>query len=111
MSSLRSRKGGQIDVDDVQPVVEILTEPALVHHMPKIAVGRGDDPDVDLDRFHSAQAHELALLHDAQQLGLRVWRDVADLIEEDAALVREIAQTLLRVDGACERALHVTEQS
>ena len=103
-------QGRQEDVDDVQPVVEILTEPALVHHVPKIAVGRGDDPHVDLDRFHSAETHELALLHHAQQLGLRVRRDVPDLIEEDAPLVREIAQALLRVNGTGERALHMTKQ-
>ena len=58
----------QLDGDDVQPVEEILAEPALLHHLPQVDVGRGDDPHVDLDRLHAAQPHELALLHDAQQL-------------------------------------------
>ena len=39
-----------------------------------------------------------------------VRRDVADLVEEDAALVGEIAQALLRIDRAGERALDVAEQ-
>ena len=100
----------QLHGDDVQPVVQVLAELAFVHHVAQIDVGRGDDPDVDLDRLDAAEAHELALLDDAQQLGLRLERDVADLVEEDRALVGELEQPLLRVDGAGEGALDVTEQ-
>ena len=82
----------------------------LLHHLPQVDVGRGDDPDVDLDRLHAAEAHEIALLDHAQQLGLRLERDVADLVEEDAALVGEVEHPLLRVDRAGERALDVAEQ-
>ena len=110
MSSLRSRSGGSWIDDDVQPVEQVLAEPALLHHLPQVDVGGGDDADVDLDRLHAAEAHELALLDHAQQLGLRLERDVADLVEEDAALVGEVEQALLRVDGAGERALHVAEE-
>ena len=105
MSSLRSRSGGSWIDDDVEPVEEILAEPALLHHLPQIDVGRGDDADVDLDRLHAAEPHELALLNDAQQLGLRLERDVADFVEEDRAAVGEVEQPLLRVDRAGERAL------
>ena len=63
-----------------------------------------------LDRLHAAEAHELALLHHAQQLGLRLGRNVADLVEEDAALVGEVVEPLLRVDRAGEGALHVAEE-
>ena len=100
----------QLHGDDVQPVEQVLAELAFVHHVPQVDVGRGDDPHVDLDRLDAAEAHELALLDDAQQLGLRLERDVADLVEEDRALVGELEQPLLRVDGAGERALDVAEQ-
>ena len=82
----------------------------FVHHLAQIDVGRGDDADVDLDRLDAAEAHELALLDDAQQLGLGLERDVADLVEEDRALVGQLEQPLLRVDRAGERALHVAEE-
>jgi hypothetical protein len=49
-------------------------------------------------------------LHDPQQLGLRVGRNVSDLVEEDAALVGQIAQPLLRIDCAGEGALDVAEE-
>ena len=110
MSSLRSRSGRQLHGDDVEAVEQVLAELAFVHHVAQIDVGRGDDPDVDLDRLDAAKAHELALLDDAQQLGLRLERDVADLVEEDRPLVGELEQPLLRVDGAGESALDVAEQ-
>ena len=110
MSSLRSRSGGSWIDDDVQPVEQVLAELALLHHLAQVDVGGGDDPHVDLDRLHAAEPHELALLDHAQQLGLRLERDVADLVEEDGALVGEIEQPLLRVHRAGERALHVAEQ-
>ena len=98
------------DVDDVQAVVEVLAEPPVLDHLPQVAVRGGDDAHVDLDRVHAAEPHELALLHHAQQLGLGLGRDVADLVEEDAALVGEIAEALLRIDRAGEGALHVPEE-
>ena len=58
----------------------------------------------------AAEAHELALLHHAQQLGLGLQRDVADLVEEQRALVRQLEEALLGVDGAGEGALHVAEE-
>ena len=88
----------QLHGDDVQAVEEILAELPLLHHLAQLDVRRGDDPDVDLDRLDAAEAHELALLDHAQQLGLRLERDVADLVEEDRALVGELEQALLRVD-------------
>src|SRR6188768_1764748 len=42
----------ELDGDDMQTVEKILAEPPLLHQMPQIGVGGGDNPDVDLDRFH-----------------------------------------------------------
>ena len=43
-------EGGQVDRHDVEPVVQVLAEPAGVDLVEQVAVGRGDDPGVDLDR-------------------------------------------------------------
>ncbi len=72
--------------------------------------GGGHDAHVHLHRVRAAQAHELALLHDAQQLGLGLQGDVADLVEEQRALVRQLEEALLRIHGAGEGALHVAEE-
>ena len=110
MSSLRWRRGGSWIGDDVQAVVEVLAEAALLDRAAQVDVGGGHDAHVHLDRVHAAQAHELALLHDAQQLGLGLEGDVADLVEEERALVGQLEEALLGVDGAGEGALHVAEE-
>ena len=45
---------------------------------------------VHLDRLRAAEALELLLLQHAQQLGLQLRRDVADLVEEQRPLVRQL---------------------
>ena len=66
----------QRDRDDVEPVVQVLPEPAVRDELPQVAVGRGDDAHVDLDRLRvRPSALELALLQHAQQLGLELERD------------------------------------
>ena len=84
MSSRRSRSGGQVDRDDVEPVVQVLAEPAGVDLVEQVAVGRRDDPRVDLDGPGVADPLELPLLQDPQQLDLELGRGAVDLVEEDA---------------------------
>jgi hypothetical protein len=50
----------------------------------------------------AAQALELLLLQDAQELGLEFERDVADLVEEDRAAVRQFEAAEALGDGAGE---------
>ena len=53
MSSRRSRSGGELDRDHVEPVVEILAEAALGDRALEVAVGGGDDAHVDADGLAS----------------------------------------------------------
>ena len=76
-----------LEGDDVEPVVEVLAELPLRDHLLEVAVGRRDDADVDVDRLVAADALELALLQEAQQLHLDGRRDLADLVEEQRAAV------------------------
>ncbi len=55
----------------------------------KVAVGRRHDAHVDLARPRAAHGLELALLQHAQELGLQVDGQLADLVEEDGAAVRQ----------------------
>ena len=82
MSSRRSRKGGSRDGNDVQPVEEILAKLALDDEFFQILVRGGDDAHVDLHRVARTDALEGHFLQDAQQLGLHVEADVADLVQK-----------------------------
>jgi len=68
LGSLPQRRG--VDREDVQALVEVITEPMLVHHLDEVPVRRGHQTDVDLDRPGTADAHELLLLQHAEELRL-----------------------------------------
>ena len=84
----------QPDLDDGQPVVEILAEAARRHLVAEVAVGRGDDAHVHVAHVGAAPAH-LALLQDAQELRPGLERELADLVEEDGAGVGHLEEALL----------------
>ena len=69
-----------------------------------------DQLHVDLPVAHLAQAPEALLLEDLQQLRLDLRVEVADLVEEDDAAVRDLEQAGLARDRPGEGALLVAEQ-
>ena len=99
-----------LDGDDVQAVVEVLAELAGRDHRRQVAVGRGDQPDVDLDGAGAAQPLEFVLLEHAQDLRLRVRAHVADFVEEQRAAVGLLEPADALLVGAGEGALLVAEQ-
>ena len=103
-------KRGHAHRDDVQPVEQVLAERALLDHLSQVAVGRGDDADVHLDRLRVADALELTRLNHAQELRLQRRAHRPDFIEEQRAAVRLLDPALAVGDGARERAAHVPEQ-
>ena len=57
----------QLDREDREPVVEVRAERAARDHLLEVAVRRGDDAHVDLDRLRAADALDDALLQHAQE--------------------------------------------
>ena len=93
-----------------EPVVQVGAEPAVRDLGRQIAVGRRHDPDVDPDRLVGAHALHLTLLQDAEELGLRVERQLADLVEEQRAAVGELELPGAVGDRTGERAADMAEQ-
>ena len=110
MSSRRSLQRRQADRERRDAIVEVLAEPPLVHLGAELAVGGGDDADVDATRARVAERHHLALLQHAQQLRLHRRRHLADLVEQHRAARRRLEETALVVDRPGERATAVAEQ-
>ena len=100
----------KVDRDDAQAVVEVLAEAPRPDHLQEILVRRGDDPRVHHARRALADALELPLLQDAQELHLQVQRHVADLVEEDRAAARQLEPSDAVPHRSRERALHVAEE-
>src|SRR6266478_7919751 len=99
-----------VDGEDVEAVIEVVAETLLVDHRAEIAVRRRDQPHVHLDGLRPADALELLLLEHPQQLRLELERDLADLVEEQRATVRDLESSDLLRDRAGESAALVTEE-
>ena len=108
VAAIAERRHG--DGEDVQAEVEIAAEPAGLHFGAQIAVGRGDHPRLHGHRARRAQALELALLQNAQQLGLRLHGQLANLVQEERPFVRHLEASGLRRPRIGERAALVAEQ-
>ena len=65
----------------------------------------GDDAHVDGDLLLSADRLDASLLERAQQLRLQLERELADLVEEQGAVVRALERAFAVVVGTGERAL------
>src|ERR1700722_10299720 len=76
----------------------------------EIAIGRRDDSRIDVNRTLAADALEVLLLQEAQELGLEGGGQVGDLVEENAAAVSRLETAGLVLDCASECAAHVPEQ-
>src|SRR5439155_10955501 len=71
---------------------------------------RADQAEVDTDDAVAANRTILAFLKYTEQLGLQVWRHLADLVQEQRAPLRHLKEPFLVSGRAGERPLLVAEQ-
>ena len=100
----------QVQVHDVEPVVQVLAETTGLGLGLQVAVGGGDDPNVD--RLARGVAHPgyRAVLQRAQDLHLQGHRHLADLVEQQGPFVGHLEPAGLAGHRAGERSAHVAEQ-
>jgi len=84
-----------VDVDDVQPVIEVLPESVLGNRLLKVLVRRGDKADVDSTGCLTADGEHFLLLNGPEDLYLDRGKGVSDLIEKEGAAVRDLQQAHL----------------
>jgi hypothetical protein len=100
----------QADDEHREPVVEVGAEAVRVDLGVEVTVARGDDPDVDGTALGAADALDLAAIDGAEELGLEVERELADLVEEQGAARRRLERADAGRAGAGEGAGLVAEQ-
>ncbi len=110
MSSRAIPQGRQPDLEDLEPVVEVLAEAAVEDGGPQVTIGGGHDAHVRGQDAGAAEALELLLLQDAQELRLRGQAHFPDLVEEQHAARGALDLAGLRRARSRECALLVTEQ-
>jgi hypothetical protein len=99
-----------LDVHDVQPVEEVVAEPAGTHLGGQVAVRRRDHADVDGDREARADRRHLALLDGAQELRLQRERYLGDLVEEERAALGGAEDPVVVAHGAREGTAPMAEE-
>src|SRR5437762_2368753 len=73
-------QGRQVAGAHVEPVVQVLAEAPGPHFLLQRLVGGGDDADVGVQLLGAADAAEVAVLQDAQQLRLQAGAHLGDLV-------------------------------
>src|SRR5262245_15945887 len=100
----------QEDRDHVNAVEQIVTELPLSHLLFEILVGCNDYAHIDFNGNFTADRVKLTFLQDAQKLGLRGTRHVADLVQEKSATVRLGEKPFGALYRAGKSALFMTEK-
>ena len=79
----------EVDGDDIEAVEEILTEGALGALGFQFLVRGGDNAGICADNGFAADGAEVAVLEDAEEIGLAETREVANLVQEESAIASE----------------------
>ena len=101
---------GDRQADDVQAVVQVLTEAAILNELLEVGVGGGDDAHVDVDGRELAERVDLARFEEPQELGLKVETEVANLVEEQGAVLGGPDEALVVAIGAREGAAALAKE-
>ena len=78
----------KLDLNDREPVVQVLSEASGLHFFPKIPVGGPDHAHVHRPDAPRSDPADLTLLQHSKQLRLQIQWELSDLVEEDGAPVR-----------------------
>ena len=100
-----------LDVNDPQPIEQILAKLTGRHHIGQVPISRGDDTHVEAHHAAvGADRLDFAVFEEPQQHRLHAQAHLADLVEEDRSPVRGLQLAGLVAVGPGEAAFHVTKQ-
>ena len=95
----------QLDLDALQPVIEILAEPAFLNELLQVLMRGRHQTHVHGDRPPAAHPGHLALLEHPQQPHLKAGLHVADLVQEEGAAVGQLELARARLHSGRHTAL------
>ena len=87
-SSLAQRR--HLDRIDVEPIEKVGSELLVADGLRQVAIRGCDDSGLYAQGLRPTDALELTILKNSEELGLKLERQVPDLVEEDGAAVREL---------------------
>ncbi len=103
-------QGRDLQRDHVEPIEEVLPKAPFLDRDFEVPIGRGHHSRVHPHVAAPAERRKLPVLEHLQQLRLERWGHLADLVQEDRAVVRELELAELLALRAGERALLEAEE-
>ena len=100
----------QRQLDHIQPVIKVAPEPALVHHRSQILMRGCQDARTNRHRVVAAERAHLFFLQCAQQLGLKIERQLGNLIQKNRAAAGRHQKAIIRPMRTGEGALHMAKE-
>ncbi len=79
-----------VERHDAKSEEEILAELPLLHLELQVLLGRRDDANIDADGAAATHPTDLTLLQNAQQLGLQIEGELAELVQKDRPAVSQL---------------------
>jgi hypothetical protein len=94
----------------IHAMIQIFAKSPAPHFRRQVAIGRRQQPYVELHSLGAAHPFEFALLQNAQKLGLQSQRQFADLVKKHGTALRNLQLSFFLGDRTSERSLLMTEQ-
>src|SRR6267142_3358212 len=103
-------QGWHVNRKNIQPVKQVFAKFPLLNHLLEFAIGGRDQACIGSQCACASQTFELPFLEHAQQLGLKLERDVADLIQKYRSAIGQLKAADALSDRAGKSAFLVSEE-
>src|SRR5687768_12440736 len=78
------------NAEHIQPIVKIFTKVAVRDRFLEILVCRGNKTNIRFDSVRSTNPFKFPLLQNAKKFDLRLYREIADLIQKQSAAIGKL---------------------
>src|SRR5437870_4277509 len=103
-------QGWNVNRKNIQAVKQIFAKFLLLNHLSEVAIGGCDQVGIGVNSPCASQPLEFSLLEHAQQLGLKLQRNVADLIQKYRSAIGQLKAADALRDSAGKSAFLVPEE-
>src|ERR1700674_2664864 len=103
-------QGWHLYGNHAETIIEVLAEAAFRNLLFELLVRSGNDADIHIRFFRTADRADLAFLQDSIELHLHGQAHIPDLVHEERAAVGGLEKALAVFVSPSESALHITEK-
>ena len=104
---LSQRRG--LDMQDVESIEEVCTKGTLCDSGVQIAVGGGNDTDIDMDGGGAADFFKGGIVKESEKFDLNGKREFADFVQEENAVICGFTEARLVLQSTREGPFAVSE--